>query len=40
MEAKDVILLDLVGKKDNVFLIPTYQRKYCWEIKKTNRNFI
>ncbi len=34
MEAKNQIIIDLIGKKDNSFSIPRYQRKYSW----TNKN--
>lgn len=39
MEAKDSILVDLVGKKENIFYVPLYQRKYTWDTKKEVKRF-
>lgn len=39
MEAKDTILVDLIGKKENIFYVPLYQRKYTWEAKKEIKRF-
>lgn len=33
MEAKDMLIVDLIGKRDNVFYVPLYQRKYTWDVK-------
>lgn len=33
MEAKDMYLVDLIGKEDSIFYIPFYQRKYTWQPK-------
>ncbi len=34
MQAKDMFIVDLVGKKDAIFYVPLYQRKYTWEENK------
>lgn len=34
MEAKDMLVTDLIGKKNSIFYVPLYQRKYTWEAKK------
>lgn len=33
MEAQDRFLVDLIGKKNSIFYVPFYQRKYTWEAK-------
>lgn len=39
MEAKDGMLIDLIGKKENIFYVPLYQRKYTWTVKKEVKTF-
>ena len=39
MEAKDTYLVDLIGKPENIFYVPLYQRKYTDQLKKKLKIF-
>ena len=34
MDAVGMPIVDLIGKKESIFYVPLYQRKYTWEINK------
>lgn len=36
MEAKDMLVTNLIGKKNSIFYVPLYQRKYTCDAKKNS----
>lgn len=40
MQAKDKYLSEIIGRKDNIFTIPSYQRKYKWKFKEEVMNLL